>query len=237
MDWFRLDAADFATDGADLGVAIFGSNGSFHTGLLYRDETNTGWFLHLAFHHDLVQDQPPTRAHWAASKLSTVDQQLIAEFCHLVWERHRQGGLPYGFDYADARFQESGEFVVGATSHGLTCATFVLAVVERAANIRLLDTATWVHRATDVQWQESILTNIEDHACELERRLESEAADLARKHATLLQGEVGCVRYRPSEVVAAFNLENPADFVAASVLGAAIEQELDSARDRARSPV
>jgi hypothetical protein len=76
---------------------------------------------------------------------------------------------------------------------GLTCATFVLAVFA-SRGIPLVRLDEWQARSEDVIWQDKIISDLRSW-----RKGDPEV----EAHAAALQGERGCVRYRPEEVMAA----------------------------------
>jgi hypothetical protein len=79
--------------------------------------------------------------------------------------------------------------------HGLTCATFVLAVL-RATGIELLDLAGWLPREDDLVRHGELLALLRG-----DQRV-------AEEHVDAVAGEVNCIRYRPEEVVGAASYED-----------------------------
>jgi hypothetical protein len=92
----------------------------------------------------------------------------------------------------------------GSTRHGLTCATFVLAVFHQAG-LPLVRYDSWpVNRPGDAEWQESIVNLLE-------------RTGAAPEHIAKVKTEIGAVRYRPEEVAgAATSVSIPAEFPSAS---------------------
>lgn len=101
---------------------------------------------------------------------------------------------------------------VGNDEHGLTCATFVLAVL-RSAGVELLKREDWPSRADDMVRFAKIL-----------KALRSVSAEDAYFDA--LEAEVTAVRFRPTEVAGASSKQPPCSFVDAVAAATVIEEFL-----------
>lgn len=101
------------------------------------------------------------------------------------------------------------------TRRGLTCATFVVALLA-AYDIPLLDLDRWEQREEDEAWQRAVVEAIRRYAVGGEEHAASIAADVGN-----------CVRLRPEEVVAAFaQADRPVSFSVAVPLGAEVVGEI-----------
>jgi hypothetical protein len=143
--------------------------------------------------------------------------EQVADICRLVWRANQKQGIPYGFSPpTDCLDADTGEFLIGTTRHGLTCASFVLAVFHRAG-LPLVVYENWpTSRPGDREWQAKIM-----------RVLERTGAD--RAHVDAVRNEVGSVRFRPEEVAAAATASPlPADFKTASERGQQVLERLAS---------
>ena len=171
--------------------------------------------LHLAWHCDLRDDSPKLDYVWIDPPIPPARLRQVAAFCRKLW---RQNGkrVPYAFSLPNDCFDvTTGAFLFGPTRHGLTCATFVLAVFQ-ATGLPMVDQTTWQNRLDDDEWQRKII--------ELLRR---KGADPA--HVETVGRGVGGIRFRPEDVGgAAAHDPWPASFEVASRIGSQIVQLLNS---------
>jgi len=181
-----------------------------HIGVLHRHQNSGLQLLHLAWHCHLRNDAvlPNYMTLWVVPAVPTARQRSVAAFCRRVWRKNGQDGIPYAFSDPAASFDSvTGEFLIGPSLFGLTCASFVLALFH-AAGLPLADYDSWpVDRSGDREWQEKIVATLESQQVE-------------QQHLEHLRSEIGAVRYRPEEVVAATILAPPpTSFESASGLG------------------
>lgn len=104
--------------------------GQLHCGIAYKSE-NQANALHLAWHYDL-RDQPAESLYshgyyFTLPSIDTIRQRVIAAKCHRISQAKDQG-IPYGLLYEGATFDDDGILRLEGNEHGLTCATFVMAV-------------------------------------------------------------------------------------------------------------
>ena len=71
--------------------------------------------------------------------------------------------VPYGFDATGCCFDTQGQFLPPPVGKGLTCATFIVALL-RVYGYELVAEATWPVRAEDDAWRQDILTILQDYA-------------------------------------------------------------------------
>lgn len=175
------------------GVAIMPTGpGRWHAGMLHRATEGTAYLLHLAWDQDLRNAPPSNEYAWVQLDLPPARLLSIAAMCRRIAKLHAspRGGLPYAFRYRETAFSTDGRIPLGKSEHGLTCATFILAVL-RSTGIDLLRLAEWPRREGDVERHRELLDML--------RRDPRVAAD----HLAAVAAEESCVRYRPEEVVAA----------------------------------
>ncbi len=135
----------------------------------------------------------------------------VAAHCRLIARRYAspERGLPYGLRYEKTTFRADGKMRLGKAEHGLTCATFILAVL-RSAGVELLSLADWPVRDGDKERHLELLDMLRNDP------------EVARDHVAAIATEVNGVRYRPEEVAgAASSAQFPVSFLFAE---AAAEQ-------------
>jgi hypothetical protein len=202
--------------------------GIFHVGMAYKD-TSTGQvkLLHFRRHREVISDvlgydSGDLSYRWAALNLPEEIAGIISQFCSVFEEKYRVAPsrhVGYGLRYTDGRFNHDPLDFLTNDGCGLTCATFVMALL-RTYGIELLRQEEWPERPEDRPFHEFIV-----------HELETSGAD--PEHVEAVRKEIGCARYRPEEVTAAALLGDlPVGFVQASSLGAEIatgfKQELAS---------
>lgn len=169
-------------------VGIMKGAVELHAGLLYRGDA-AARVLHLRFHHDLADEEATAwTGGWAEPKIDPIELQAVAAVAAAIAKK--MPDILFAFRYADTTFNADHDVLLGSTEHGLTCATFVLAVF-RAARIELLDLKTWISRPEDDAAFGGLMAYLE--------RIDPE-------HAAAVQSEKGCVRFRPEEAAAATQL-------------------------------
>lgn len=165
------------------GVAIMATDpGRWHAGMLHRAGTNTVYMLDLAWDHRLRNSPPDNECAWVQLDLPNVRLLSVAAMCRRIAKLHaRPGcGLPYAFLYQETTFKVDGAVLLGKSEHGLTCATFVLAVL-RATGIELLDLAGWPNRHDDVVRHQELLAWLEKDS------------RVAKEHVAAVAAEVNCI--------------------------------------------
>lgn len=204
LDWLRRHAD--LDELREFGIAIAEPQpGQRHTGAYYRDDDRNVRFLHLAYHHALVDGDPSEKYGWVLpAALDDAIVDYMSDVCALVCAERPT--LPYGFGQGCFNTND-GTFVQDGRVVGLTCATFVLALLA-GYGIRLVDLETWPQRCGDAAWQQRIVEDLAERPS-------------STQHAELIRQDIGnCVRIRPEEVAAAASeRELPASFRSASSLG------------------
>lgn len=204
--WLRVWASTgAATPAASVAVPLTNRE---HVGIIFRDDDDQAHLLHLASHRRLCCDDALEGHAWVAPAIAPELLPSIAAMCARVVKRNAMG-IPYGFRYDASRFASDGQLVLGNDEHGLTCATFVLAVL-RSAGVELLKREEWPSRPDDMVRFAKIL-----------KALRSASAEDAYFDA--IEAEVTAVRFRPTEVAGASAGQPPCSFADAVAAAAAIE--------------
>lgn len=203
----------------DVAVTVMPGAVGAHVGLLYHAAHPRMYrHLHLEWHFRLRSDSaPPAASFWVNPGLDEFESSDVSASARLIWERHEDGRIPYGFS-PDAHFDRAGTLTLGE-SRGLTCATFVLRVFEHA-NVPLVETITWDEGRTAERRQE-------DEAAQARLVSYLRAREESRSHAELVAGEIGCTRVRAEEVAAASGMTGrPVQFLRAEPVGRQVLREV-----------
>ncbi|ASP20001.1 hypothetical protein ANTHELSMS3_01290 [Antarctobacter heliothermus] len=186
MPIMSAPAEEFLEDSLlGLGIKEFHPN-QRHCGIIYRPDENEVRFLHLAFHFDLRDEVLDGTYWWATCGLDEDNQLVLAAFASLL--AAEDPAVPYGFDSEGLVFEaDTGKLKAGPVGHGLTCATFVLAVF-RTYGFEPLQVKSWQARAEDVQWQQTILQLMERNGA-------------SKDHVDAIRSSEPSQRFRPEEVV------------------------------------
>lgn len=172
---FRADAPIDQLQSVGVAISTTGP-GRWHTGIVHGSRDKEILLLHLAWHHRLCNEPPGDEIAWIQLQLPALRLRSIAAF-------------PYAFRYEETSFAPDGQLRLGGTEHGLTCATFVLALL-RATGVELLDVSTWPTRPDDTAWHAEVLALLQRHGA-------------SPDHIARVRSEVGCARFRPQEVAGA----------------------------------
>jgi hypothetical protein len=211
------------------GVAIAQMDpGWYHAGMLHREDDGPVVMLDLGWDHFLRNEPPDQKYAWVQLKLHALRLRSVAAMCRRIARVYArpEPGLPYAFRYKDAVFGDDGRLVLGDSEHGLTCATFVIAVLK-SVSVELLNLTEWPHRRQDEERHRQLLARLD------------EDPRVSRAHVAAVSDEVQCVRYRPEEVVgASASMQMPVPFCLAETAGEHIVRvlELRSAPPPANPP-
>ncbi len=165
---------------------LFFGGQTHHIGLLVRRTSTETTFVDLQWHHRVVERSPEPQC--VSSKLDIPQERLLAlrAFARNVIRHSKDRPIPYGIDFTQNAFErETGLWLHGPTGRGLTCATFVVAVLA-AAGFPFLDVTTWTARQEDRAWVEKICQLLSEHG--------------APEQADHIRGNEQGVRLRPAEV-------------------------------------
>ena len=191
-----------------------------HTGVFYRvNPTDQIQFLHLAWHCDLRRHRPSPTYHWINLRISPRRLKQVAAICDDIASANLATGIPYSFGSPQNCFDDrTGEFLLGPTNTGLTCASFVLAVFERAG-LRLVQIANWPPpNDEDKRWQGWAVRQLQQYEA-------NSPGSVSPQHIQSVQHESrNSARFRPEQVAAAGlkRKRRPVTFTVASRFGRAI---------------
>ena len=175
------------------------------------------WIVHLAFHHRLTYEHPTDSYLWQNIALDGINRHVVAAW---LGDGHiHPNDVPYGIDATGVCFdKETGAFLEPPIGKGLTCATFITAVL-RHLGFPLIQEATWPQRDDDIAWQEMILDVLKKYASD--------------EHVEATRKDIGAKRFRPDEVVGAAicaTSDWPVTFSDARLVADAILGDLAAAR-------
>lgn len=170
-----------------IGIVVSHDGEQFHCGISY--ELNKGFnALHLEWHHRLTYTENPDEfSHWIKPNIHKIRQKMVSTKCKRIRNYLDKIPIPYALLYCQTSFNNDGMLVLGENEHGLTCATFVLAVFN-SCGIKLIDIENWPFRDDDNIWHEKIIKYL------------NSSKSVSQKHKEYVAKEKGCARFRPEEV-------------------------------------
>jgi hypothetical protein len=164
-------------------------HGNLHAGLVYLRSGGVR-FLHLAWEDTLANDWSLGGV-WACPMVERERLEAVAGMCRLVWKGYEKSRkLPYALRFDGTTFDRSGRLELRPGARGLTCATFILAVLN-SVGIALVDEISWPIREAEDQ-----------------RFLDALSRFATADHMAILRQEVadGVRRIWPDEVLGACTL-------------------------------
>jgi hypothetical protein len=176
-----------------LGVAVCEVDADqIHVGFLYKLDDGEVRLCHFARHFAL-RDHPPSPNYlWQNMGLDETSRHFVAAY--VANYRINPANIPFGIDPGGACFDSvTGDFIRPPLGKGLTCATFIIAILK-ANGFSLLIENQWPNRPDDDEWQEKILRVLAEHCDDPE-------------HFEAAERDIGAKRYRPEEVAGAATLE------------------------------
>lgn len=185
-----------------------------HTGVVYKEPDERPRVLHLAFHAYLQDESLPSAQvdyHWTRLRIDADRAASLSGFCRRVAKRRPR--IKYGIVYEGDRLADDGTVQLSGNAIGLTCATFVLAVLKWAG-FEPLKLETWPNRNDDEAWHRHIVKMLINVHCS---RPDSPTSD----HIVDVAWERGCARFRPEEVAASCAFDWPVSFYDVEPEGAA----------------
>jgi hypothetical protein len=198
---------------ADLGIAIRTIQGErqLHIGLLYRFEKTDAMLLNLRHQLDLRNEAPSEHYRWLQADLDEINRRLLAGLCRLIADKSKN--IPFGFTYNGTYFTHSGDYIGRGLGHGLTCASFVMAVFA-TYSIPLLKSEEWPQRRpADMLWQTSQVGVIQ--------------SSRGQFIASAVAEHIGSPRFSPEEVTAgAIDANRPLGLRQAEALAKRIRRDL-----------
>jgi hypothetical protein len=226
VDWL-WNTSDLTKSGSDFMAISVGfpqrNHPQLHCGILHVDNNKKVSFLHLAWHSKLENELPSSYPEFlfVLPAIGSRKKLLVNAMCRRVWERYKEDGLPYGLGYSDGFFFGQEGILDLNGRCGLTCATFVLAILK-SSKIDLLRLSDWpTNRQGDADWHNNIVS-------ELKRT--QKKFKISDNHIRNVEAEIGCARYRPQEVAGAIALQpKPVPCPKAEEIGAKIVAQLKRA--------
>lgn len=193
-------AEEFATTAwSGIGLAIGMTHAptlQTHVGVVHRGHQGPALLLNLARHSDLRNDKlPDPDQHYVCVEIDLDPDRAsaVTALCRRIWRRHP--AIPYGVLYQGGKFAKDGRLLLRDRELGLTCATFVLAVLE-GAGLALVKFEDWPARAEDQIWHSRVVAWLRaDH--------DERPEVVSLSHVRGVASELGCARLRPEEVAAA----------------------------------
>lgn len=167
-----------------------------HIGFVYRKESGEIVLSHLGWHRHFYGSQVVEDAYlWLESCLDSDLSEQVAAYLESVNERNPYDSIPYSIHYPTNPFDDLGKYLARADGQGLTCATYVLAVLERLS-IPLINRGSWPQgREEDVAWAAMILDSLPQW-----QPPATPEHIAAQEHAV-----PNVVRFRPEEIATAFD--------------------------------
>lgn len=155
-----------------------------HCGFIYRFGGEDR-IVHLAFHYDL-RDELYESDYWCAPVgLDRDNQAALAAILRSIVNGNPS--VPYGFDISGIAFDEAtGEFSQPVPGTGLTCATFILAVLKTHRFVPL-QVESWPLRDDDAAWQKSMIETMRQYR-------------VPDEHVAAVTARPEAARFRPEEV-------------------------------------
>jgi hypothetical protein len=203
-----------------IGISEMGS----HVGIFYRlTKSGPVSIIHLAWDHYLKNepantDEFPTYF-WVALNVGPIRAKHLAYHCWDTFEANPKG-IPYNFTDEFACFKDH-VFIRSVSHAGLTCASFVVAVLADAG-LMLITRTGWVQRSDDVLFFRWAIKGL---------RGELRGIPAARHPSDVAVAEAaaaaGAIRYRPMEVAGAATSDHcPVSFPEAVNLGEILQSLL-----------
>lgn len=161
-----------------------------HLAILYRDECDDIWIMHLGWHNRLYTDVFCFIYQWAPTNRPRPILKFLSHLCDKI--RKNKPVIPYGLDRTGIQIdKQTGSVNPSKVGKGLTCATFPLALFD-AYKIKLLAEDEWPKDA-NAPWQQYIY----DMMCD-------EKTDVPVDHREALKSDIGGARrFTPAEVIGA----------------------------------
>jgi hypothetical protein len=135
------------------------SRSQLHVALIYRNDVDALFLLHLRGHKDFCHEPWDGTYHWAEFKGITPKlQMLLADHAFMVATNQLNNLIPYSIFLAEGKnFGDDGLYIDHHDGTGLTCATFLLKLFIDL-EVHLLALASWpAGQAGDVKWAKGII--------------------------------------------------------------------------------
>lgn len=172
-------------------------SGQLHCGISYKIDEEVN-FLHLEWHFSLSNNIDGISNYFSiCSAIHPIRQKIIAIKCKKIWAKNNDPQtIPYSVYYETGTFTDEGILSLDEKEHGLTCATFVLAVFK-SCGFNLIETSKWINRDDDQAWHDKIVYY-----------LEKKTKNVNPQHLDNVRKEKGCSRFRPEDVAMSSTFAN-----------------------------
>jgi hypothetical protein len=161
---------------------------SRHCGLLYKVDGGQTRLLHFAFHCDLRDELAKEPYLWANIGFDEINGRFVAAYAAQL--THNSNNIPYGLDASGSCFDpSSGDFIQPPLGKGLTCATFITAVLG-SLGFQLLLQQSWVEREEDEEYGKNVVLDLKEYGA-------------SESHISAVVTDIGAIRFRPEEVAGA----------------------------------
>lgn len=174
-----------------VGIAIARTQSGHHVGFVYRNSEQLR-LVHLAWHHILKDEAFNGHDCYLSASAEFEAAEAIALAGILANVERSVGEVPYGIDWetADDCFSAKGELIPLPVGKGLTCTTFLDAVL-RSNGYKVVDRDTWEPQAGDKEWGEGIIESLRSH-------------EVDDAHVSAVRNDIGKIRLRPEQFAGAF---------------------------------
>ena len=173
-----------------------------HLALLYRETGGADWLLHFGWHNKLNHERWNQHYHWVPFRnLNSEVLDGLQDIASILAKKPANQKIPYSVIYEPRQyFDHSWDYISQKDGHGLTCATFLLAVFRRWG-LQLIDEESWPEgRPDDANWIVKILCRLYTWSVEKKIKIPKEHFIVQLIKHKLLR------RYRPEEVCACADL-------------------------------
>jgi len=176
-------------------------NGKFlHSGIVFNEKDNI-FFIHLATYRSLRKDNLEQMlnnyTHFVYTNFAYLiktdphffKRKSLIAYLQTVFDKN-ENTIPYSFLFKNTTFDTNKVVQLGKGEYGLTCSTFVIAVLE-SHGISLCLKDSWPEREDDKEIREKIIS------------IYKEDPRVPEEHLAIMESELSCVRFRPEEVLCA----------------------------------
>ena len=210
-----LEPKDSPYDGVEhVGLGLISTPIGLHCCFIYRSDNGEIRTLGLAMHHLLEDSSVDGSYRWSQLGLDADNKEILGVLLSRI--NNKKPSVPYAFNSEGIVFADDGTLLEPPAGRGLTCATFIIAVLRTYAH-ELIDLETWPDVPRDERQLKIILRYLRANA----------SAD----HVEAIEADKGARSINPDEVVAAGHLnanEWPVAFTTAREIADSVMRDLGS---------
>ena len=130
-----------------------------HIGFVFFDSNNQLKICHLCWHKEMrLEDFNDNRYGISDILINSYNLTHLAATLESIGSKN-QSSIPYSFSSPVVVFDGSHVYVGHGKGEGLTCATFVMSVLEYNA-FKIVDKSTWQTTLSDRNWCSEIISNL-----------------------------------------------------------------------------